>query len=73
METYSVMRQFADTWGMLAMFLFFVGLVLYVVFGRRAGYRDAANSIFRNEDAPKDENSDANATQGDDRSSNEAR
>jgi cytochrome c oxidase cbb3-type subunit IV len=25
METYTAMRQFADSWGLLVMFLFFIG------------------------------------------------
>ena len=29
METYSILRQFADSWGLLAMMIFFVGVVLY--------------------------------------------
>ena len=30
METYTFMRQLADSWGLLAMAIFFVGVVLYV-------------------------------------------
>lgn len=52
METYSVLRQFADSWGMLAMLLSFLGLIVYVLFSRSTGHREAANSIFRNEDSP---------------------
>ena len=29
METYTAMRHFADSWGLLAMTLFFVGVVLF--------------------------------------------
>jgi cytochrome c oxidase cbb3-type subunit 4 len=30
MDTYSVMRHFADSWGLLAMALFFVGAIVFV-------------------------------------------
>ena len=30
MDTYTAMRQFADSWGLVAMALFFVGVVLFV-------------------------------------------
>ncbi|MCU0831035.1 MAG: cbb3-type cytochrome c oxidase subunit 3 [Rhizobiaceae bacterium] len=30
MDTYSAMREFADSWGLLAMFLFFIGANAYV-------------------------------------------
>ena len=30
METYTAMRQFADSWGLLAMAIFFVGVILFV-------------------------------------------
>ncbi|MEZ2128192.1 MULTISPECIES: cbb3-type cytochrome c oxidase subunit 3 [unclassified Sinorhizobium] len=31
METYTAMRHFADSWGLLAMTLFFVGTVLFTL------------------------------------------
>lgn len=31
METYTAMRHFADSWGLLAMAAFFVGAVLFTV------------------------------------------
>ncbi len=39
METYTAMRHFADSWGLLAMALFFVGVV---VFAFRPGAQAAA-------------------------------
>lgn len=30
METYTAMRHFADSWALLAMTLFFIGVVLFV-------------------------------------------
>jgi len=29
METYTILRQFADSWWLIAMFAFFLGVVLY--------------------------------------------
>ncbi|MEM8958152.1 MAG: cbb3-type cytochrome c oxidase subunit 3 [Pseudomonadota bacterium] len=55
METYSFLREFADSWHMLFMLLFFLGVILWVVFGKSKSYRDTAESIFRNEDAPAEE------------------
>ena len=40
METYTAMRHFADSWGLLAMTLFFLGVVLFVF---RPGARKAAD------------------------------
>jgi cytochrome c oxidase cbb3-type subunit 4 len=31
METYTAMRDFADSWGLLAMALFFVGAVVFTL------------------------------------------
>lgn len=39
METYTAMRHFADSWGLLAMTLFFVGVVIFVL---RPGARRSA-------------------------------
>lgn len=52
-SSYSILRQFADSWGMLAMLLGFLGIVAWVVMGRRENYKDAADVVFRNEDKPK--------------------
>jgi len=55
METYSALRSFADVWGMLAMLLLFIGIVVWVFRpGSRRAYDDTARSIFRNEDKPED-------------------
>ncbi|CDM60040.1 MULTISPECIES: CcoQ/FixQ family Cbb3-type cytochrome c oxidase assembly chaperone [Rhizobium] len=40
METYTAMRHFADSWGLLAMALFFIGVVLFTL---RPGGRESAN------------------------------
>jgi cytochrome c oxidase cbb3-type subunit 4 len=56
METYSTLRALADSWALLAMFLFFVGLIFWVFRpGAREKQDDAARMIFRNETEPKDD------------------
>lgn len=53
MDIYSLMRQFADSWALLALFTIFIGVVLFVFRpGARAAQEDAAESIFRNEQRP---------------------
>jgi len=43
MEVYTAMRQFADSWGLLGMVLFFVGAVLWTLRpGSKAGADQAA-------------------------------
>ncbi|CAN7417071.1 cbb3-type cytochrome c oxidase subunit 3 [Rhizobium sp. LjRoot30] len=44
METYTAMRHFADSWGLLAMALFFVCTVLFTLRpGARKGAQEAAD------------------------------
>jgi cytochrome c oxidase cbb3-type subunit IV len=53
MDTYSLMREFADSWAMLMIFLVFVGIVIWVFRpGSRAVQDDIANSIFRHDKKP---------------------
>ncbi len=53
METYETLRHFADTWVLLAMFLFFLGVVLWVLRpGSSEAYEDVAAIPLRNDDAP---------------------
>lgn len=52
METYSLLRTFADSWMLLFLFVFFVSTVVWVLTGKRAKYQDTAELIFRNEDGP---------------------
>ena len=40
METYTAMRHFADSWGLLAMALFFAGVVVFTL---RPGSKTAAD------------------------------
>ena len=50
METYTILRQFADSWALLVMFLFFVGLVIWTWRpGSRAKYDEIANIPLRND------------------------
>ena len=44
MEMYTALRHFADSWGMLAMMLFFVGMILFVF---RPGSRKNADEAAR--------------------------
>ena len=53
METYAFLRNFADSWHLLFMTLFFVGVFVWVLRpGSRPMHDDAAQSIFRNDDTP---------------------
>jgi cytochrome c oxidase cbb3-type subunit 4 len=50
MDTYSTLREFADSWALLAMFLFFLGLVLWVWRpGSRRKHDDIAQIPLRND------------------------
>ena len=50
METYTVLRAFADSWMLLAMTLFFVGMILWTLRpGSRDKHRDLANIPLRND------------------------
>ena len=53
METYTLMRQFADSWAMLALLLFFLGVIVWAFRpGSRKTHEDIANIPFRHEDRP---------------------
>jgi cytochrome c oxidase cbb3-type subunit 4 len=60
METYSFLREFADSWVLMALFAFFIGVV---VFAFRPGsskvYSDVADIPFRHEDKPAARGGDA--------------
>ncbi len=54
MDTYSLLREFADSWVLLAMFAFFLGVCIWAFWpSRSAANRDASMIPFRNEDAPE--------------------
>ncbi len=53
METYSFLRELADSWGLLAMTVLFLGVCVWVFRpGSRPVHDDAAKSIFRNDTRP---------------------
>lgn len=50
---YHILREIADSWVLLALFLFFVGVFFWAWRpGSRATHDEAAAVVFRNEDAP---------------------
>ena len=50
METYTFLREFADSWVLLLMTLFFIGTILWAFRpGSRAIHDDTANIPFRND------------------------
>lgn len=53
METYSLLREFADSWMLLVLFIFFVAIWLWVIRpGSGKVHREAATMIFRNDERP---------------------
>lgn len=55
MDRYTLLRHLADSWALLALFLIFGALIVWVFRpGSRRIHDDIASSIFRNEDKPKD-------------------
>lgn len=54
METYTFMRELADSWVLLAMFGFFLGAAVWAILPSQRGAREDASLIpFRNENGPK--------------------
>lgn len=52
---YHILREIADSWVLLALFVFFVGVVFWVFRpGSRAVHKDIANIPFRHENKPVD-------------------
>lgn len=53
MEEYTLLRQFADSWMLLLLFAFFIGVVVWAFRpGSTKIYKDTANIPFRHEDKP---------------------
>ena len=53
MDLYSLLREFADSWVLLSLVLFFVGAVVWAFRpGSRGVHDDAASVPFRNETRP---------------------
>jgi len=69
MDTYSLMREFADSWALLAMMLFFGGVALYTFRpGSAAKSRDAASIPLRNGDNLEEDQMAQESTKKEDRS-----
>lgn len=59
MDTYSLMREFADSWMLLFLFVFFIGTWIWAFRpGSKDIHDDAANVPFRHEDAPAEDGDD---------------
>ena len=55
MEKYSFLREFADSWVLLSLTLFFVAVVVWVFRpSARKAHQEAASVIFRNDKKPGD-------------------
>ena len=53
MDTYSLLREIADSWVLLVLVIFFVGAVIWAFRpGSAPVHRDSANIPFRHEDRP---------------------
>ncbi len=53
METYTLLREFADSWMLLFLFIFFVGVIVWAFRPSSSStYEDVANIPLRNEDKP---------------------
>ncbi len=53
MELYTLLREFADSWVLLALTLFFVGVLVWALRpGSRLVHQDAANMVFRHDTKP---------------------
>jgi len=67
MDTYSLLREFADSWMLLFLFLFFIGIVFWAFRpGSRDAHKDSADIPFRHEKKPvaDPEDSEARSPQG---------
>ncbi len=53
MEHYTFLRHFADSWMLLVLFAFFIGVVIWVFRpGATKTYKDTADIPFRHQDKP---------------------
>jgi cytochrome c oxidase cbb3-type subunit IV len=49
MSSYDVMRQFADSWGLVAMFAFFLSVAVFIFRpGSKSHYEEAARIPLKN-------------------------
>lgn len=60
MDTYSILREIADSWVLLALVIFFLGTVLWAFRpGSKAIHKDTANIPFRHDTRPADADEEA--------------
>ena len=53
METYALLREIAGSWALLALFTFFLGVIVWAFRpGSRKLHDEAGNIPFQNEDRP---------------------
>ncbi len=53
MDMYSLLREFADSWALLALFTFFLGVIVWAFRpGSRRAHEEAGNIPFQYEDRP---------------------
>lgn len=53
METYTVLREFADSWFLIALFAFFLGTIAFAFWPSLTPERDEAAAIPMRDDATK--------------------
>ncbi|MEL6169225.1 MAG: cbb3-type cytochrome c oxidase subunit 3 [Pseudomonadota bacterium] len=54
METYTFLRELADSWVLLAMVIFYIGAILWALRpGARRMYDEISEIPLRNDDSPK--------------------
>jgi len=59
MDTYSLLREFADSWVLLFLTVFFVGVIVWVFRpGSTSEHRDSADIPFRHEKQPASDDAD---------------
>ena len=65
MDLYSLLREIADSWGLLALFSFFVGMAIWIFRpGASALHDEAAQLAFNDDDAPAPTKTCTNACTG---------
>lgn len=52
MPSDSLFQQILDNWTLVYLFTAFMGICIWVIFGKSKSYRDTAEMIFRNDDKP---------------------
>lgn len=62
MDTYTIMREFADSWMLLAMVLFFLGVVLWTLRpSAKRTHREISEIPLRNDSLPQSTGGDRDA------------